>query len=167
MKKLLFMFLAALTIAGCATPEERAARQAERMQQVKQAVGSQQYKISVREMTPLRNNPINVSGMYFIKVVGNEVTCDLPYLGRDDVPHFKTRGERRFDRKIQFSAPMQGYNLSLMPKKEAGLITFTTLDGGEKLSFNIQVSSGGSAKVIVKPESRDEIRYEGDVVAVK
>lgn len=167
MKKLLLSFVAVLTIAGCATPEERAARQAEHMAQVKNAVGSQQYKINVREMTPLRSSSINVTGMYYLKVNGNEVTCDLPYLGRDDIPHFKTRAERHFDRTITISAPMEGYNLSLMPKQKAGLITFSSMDGGKKINFNIQVFSDGSAKMTVDPEDKDEIRYDGEVYPIK
>lgn len=161
MKQLLLLLVAALTIVGCATPEERAAREAEHMQKVKAAVGSQQYKISMREMTPLRSTPIDISGMYYMKVNGNEVTTDLPYLGRDDVPHFKTRGERKFDRKIQIRTQMEGYNLALMPKQKAGLVTFKAKDGGDDLDFNIQISSDGRAKVTLKPEGRDEIRYDG------
>ena len=84
MKKLFLLFVAALTIVGCATSEERAAREAEHMQKVKAAVGTQQYKISMREMTPLRSTPITLTGMYYLKVDGNEISTDLPYLGRDD-----------------------------------------------------------------------------------
>ncbi len=163
MKKLLLLLVAALTIVGCATPEERAAREAEHMQKVKTAVGTQQYKINMREMTPLRSSSINISGIYYLKVDGNEVTTELPYLGRDDVPHFKTRGERKFDRTIRIRTKMEGYNLSLIPNQKIGLITFKAKDGGDELKFNIQISSSGQAKVTLTPEGRDEIRYEGYV----
>ena len=163
MKKLFLLLVAVLTIVGCATPEERAAREAEHMQKVKNAVGSQQYRISIREMTPLRSSPINVSGMYYLKVNGNEVSTDLPYLGRDDVPHFKTRAERKFDREIIIRTQMEGYNLSLIPKQKAGLITFSAKDGNDDLNFNIQISSSGEAKITLRPESKDEIKYEGYV----
>ena len=42
MKKLIVMMVAALMIVACATPEERAARQAENLKMVKAAVGNQQ-----------------------------------------------------------------------------------------------------------------------------
>lgn len=163
MKKLFLLLVATLTIAGCATQEERAAREAEHMQKVKAAVGNQQYKINMREMTPLRSTPITISGMYYLKVNGNEISTDLPYLGRDDVPRFKSRAERKFDREIIIRSQMEGYNLALMPKQKVGVITFTAKDGNDDLKFNIQISSSGEAKVILTPEGRDEIRYSGYV----
>ena len=167
MKKLFLLFVAALTNMGCATSEERAAREAEHMQKVKAAVGTQQYKISMREMTPLRSTPITLTGMYYLKVDGNEISTDLPYLGRDDVPHFKTRGERKFDRSIILRTQMEGYNLTLMPKQKAGLITFSAKSGSDAYSFNIQVMSDGLAKVTLRPEGKDEIKYEGYVDPIK
>ena len=157
------MLVAALTMVGCATQEERAAREAAHMEKVKAAIGNQQYKIGIREMTPLRSSPINVSGIYYLKVNGNEVSTDLPYLGRDDVQRFKTRAERKFDREIIIRTQMENYNLTLLPKEKSGLITFSAKDGNDELKFNIQVSSGGQAKIILTPEGKDEIRYEGYV----
>ena len=94
---------------------------------------------------------------------GNEVSTDLPYLGRDDVQRFKTRAERKFDREIIIRTQMENYNLTLLPKEKSGLITFSAKDGNDELKFNIQVSSGGQAKIILTPEGKDEIRYEGYV----
>ncbi len=167
MKKLLLLLVAVLTIVGCATPEERAAREAEHMQKVKAAVGSQQYKINMREMTPLRSSSITLTGMYYLKIDGNEISTDLPYLGRDDVPHFKTRGERKFDRTIILHTQMEGYNLTLMPKQKSGLITFSAKSGSDTYGFNIQIGSDGLAKVTLRPEGKDEIRYEGYVEPTK
>jgi len=121
----------------------------------------------MREMTPLRSTPITLTGMYYLKVDGNEISTDLPYLGRDDVPHFKTRGERKFDRSIILRTQMEGYNLTLMPKQKAGLITFSAKSGSDAYSFNIQVMSDGLAKVTLRPEGKDEIKYEGYVDPIK
>ena len=70
MKKLFLLLVAAMTIVGCATSEERAARQAEHMEKVKAAVDGQQYKINMREMIPLRSSSIHLSGMNYLKVNG-------------------------------------------------------------------------------------------------
>lgn len=163
MKKLFLLLVAALTIVGCATSEERAARQAEHMEKVKAAVDGQQYKINMREMIPLRSSSIPLSGMNYLKVNGNEVSTDLPYLGRDDIPHFKTRGELRIDSRIQIRTQMEGYNLALIPKEKSGLITFSARNRGENCSFNIRIFSDGHVKVTLRPEKRDEISYEGYV----
>ena len=161
MKKLFLLLVTALTIVGCATSEERAARQAEHMEKVKAAVDGQQYKINMREMRPLRSSSIHLSGMNYLKVNGNEVSTDLPYLGRDDVPHFKTRGELKFDSRILIRTQMEGYNLTLIPKEKAGLITFSARNGSENCNFNIRIYSDGQVKVILRPEKRDEVAYEG------
>lgn len=118
MKKLLLFFVVAMTLIGCATSEERAARQAAHMEKVKAAVGNQQYRISLRSMTPLRSTPISLSGLYYLKVNGNEVMSDMPYLGREDVPHFKTCSEMRFDSRIELSGQMENYILTLVPKEK-------------------------------------------------
>ena len=153
MKKLFLLLVAAMTIVGCATSEERAARQAEHMEKVKAAVDGQQYKINMREMIPLRSSSIHLSGMNYLKVNGNEVSTDLPYLG--------TRGELKFDTRILIRTQMEGYNLTLIPKEKAGLITFSARNGAENCSFNIRIYSDGQVKVILRPEKRDEIAYEG------
>ncbi len=167
MKKLLLLFVAALTLAGCISAEERAARLAEHMEKVKAAVGHQQYKISLRSMTPMRSGSITLSGAYYLKVTGNELTTEMPYLGRDDIPHFKTRGERRFDRMIEIRGEMENYNLALVPTEKAGVITFKASNKGEDCTFNIRISSDGMAKILVQPDRKDEIRYEGYVDPIK
>lgn len=163
MKKLLLFFVVAMTLIGCATSEERAARQAAHMEKVKAAVGNQQYRISLRSMTPLRSTPISLSGLYYLKVNGNEVMSDMPYLGREDVPHFKTRSEMRFDSRIELSGQMENYILTLVPKEKTGIITFKARNKGEECVFKINIYSDGQARILVKPESRDEIKYEGYV----
>ncbi len=163
MKKLLMLFVVAMTIVGCITSEERAARQAAHMEKVKAAVGGLQYKVSLRTMIPMRSNSINLPGTFYLKVNGNELSTDMPYLGRDDIPHFKTRGELRFDTKIEIRGQMENYLLTLLPKEKSGVITFKAKYMGEDYSFNIRITSDGKAKILLKPERRDEIRYEGYV----
>ena len=161
MKQFMLM-IAALLMVACATPEERAARQAENLKMVKAAVGNQQYRINVTSMRPMRGTTTNVMGRW-LKIDGNTVDCSLPYLGRDDIPHMKTRGEMRMDSKLEFKAEIQNYLLKLEAKKKRGVITFSTKYGGDEYQFNITVDNTGSARIRVTPEDRDYIDYEGDV----
>ena len=162
MKKLIVMMVAALMIVACATPEERAARQAENMKMVKAAVGNQQYKINVSEMKPLRGTSSTVMGRW-LKVDGNTVDCYLPYVGRDDAPHMKTRGEIKSDAKLEFRTEMENYNLQYQPSKKCGIITFKVSDMGDEYQFNINVDNTGRARIRVTPKDRDFIDYEGTV----
>ena len=90
------MLMAALLVTACATltPEEKAARDAAVKEGVKTAVASQKFKINVTSVTPMRAANRSVSGP-FIKLDSTTVECFLPYAGRDDIPHMKTRGEMR------------------------------------------------------------------------
>ena len=162
MKKLIVMMVAALMIVACATPEERAARQAENLKMVKAAVGNQQYKINVSQMKPLRGTSSTVMGRW-LKVDGNTVDCYLPYVGRDDAPHMKTRGEIKSDAKLEFRTEMENYNLQYQPSKKCGIITFKVSDMGDEYQFNINVDNTGRARIRVTPKDRDFIDYEGTV----
>ena len=161
MKQFMLM-IAALLMVACATPEERAARQAENLKMVKAAVGNQQYRINVTSMRPMRGTTTNVMGRW-LKIEGNTVDCSLPYIGREDIPHMKTRAEMRMDSKLEFKSEIQNYLLKLEAKKKRGVITFSTKYSGDEYQFNITVDNTGSARIRVTPEDRDYIEYEGDV----
>jgi hypothetical protein len=162
MKQFMLMIVAALLMVACATPQERAARQAENLKMVKAAVGSQQYRINITSMTPMRGTTTNVMGRW-LKIDGNTVDCSLPYIGRDDIPHMKTRAEVRMDSKLEFNAEVENYLLKLEPQKKRGIVTFSTRYGGDEYQFNIDVDNTGRARIRVTPEDRDFIDYEGNV----
>ena len=162
MKQFMLMMIAALLMVACVTPEERAARQAENLKMVKAAVGSQQYRINVTSMRPMRGTTTNVMGRW-LKIDGNTVDCSLPYIGRDDMPHMKTRAEVRMDSKLEFKAEVQNYLLKLEAKKKRGIVTFSTRYGSDEYEFNITVDNTGRAFIRVTPENRDFIEYEGSV----
>ena len=162
MKQFMLMMIAALLMVACATPEERAARQAENLKMVKAAVGNQQYRINVTSMRPMRGTTTNVMGRW-LKIDGNTVDCSLPYIGRNDIPHMKTRAEVRMDSKLEFNAEVQNYLLKLEAKKKRGIVTFSTRYGGDEYQFNITVDNTGRAFIRVTPENRDFIEYEGNV----
>ena len=162
MKQFMLMMIAALLMVACATPEERAARQAENLKMVKAAVGTQQYRINVTSMRPMRGTTTNVMGRW-LKIDGNTVDCSLPYIGRNDIPHMKTRAEVRMDSKLEFNAEVQNYLLKLEAKKKRGIVTFSTRYGSDEYQFNITVDNTGRAFIRVTPENRDFIEYEGSV----
>ena len=110
MKKVFMMLMAALLVAACATltPEQKAARDAAIKEGVKSAVASQKFKINVTSVIPMRAANRSVSGP-FIKLDSTTVECFLPYAGRDDIPHMKTRGEMRMTSKIEIRGEVRDY----------------------------------------------------------
>lgn len=164
-RKTMMLLMAVLFLTACATAEERAARQAENLKMVKESVGSQKYRIDVTQMTPMRGTSHYVTARH-LTINGNEVDCSLPYVGRDDIPHLKTRGEIRMDSRIEFKGEIQNYVLQLLPKKQSGVVTFTTKYEGDDLKFTITIDNSGQARIHLVQESRDYIDYEGTVRAI-
>ena len=164
MKKVFIMLVATLLVAACATltPEEKAARDAAIKEGVKTAVASQKYKINVNSVTPMRGTNRSLSGP-FLKVDSTTFECFLPYVGLDDIPHMKTRGEIRMDSKLEFRTEAQDYVLQYQPKKACGIITFKVDYQGSEYKFYINVDKSGGARIRVTPEDRDYIDYEGTV----
>ena len=162
MKKILVMIVAVMAIVSCATSEERAARQAENLKMVKASVGGQQYRISITSMTPMRGTSKTVMGRW-LKIDGNQIDCSLPYVGREDIPHAKTRGEVRMDSKIEYRGEVKDYLLQYQPKKKCGIITFKINYSGDDYQFRIIVDNSGTANIHLTPEDRDFIDYKGTV----
>ena len=162
MKKVFLMMLSVLLLTACLSSEERAARQAEALKMLKASIGSQKYRINITEMTPKRGVSNTVMGRW-LKIEDNMVDCSLPYVGRDDIPHMKTRGEIRMDSKLEFRTEAQNYVLQYQPKKACGIITFKVDYQGSEYKFYINVDKSGSARIRVTPEDRDYIDYEGTV----
>ena len=168
MKKIIMMLMAALLVAACATltPEQKAARDAAIKEGVKSAVASQKFKINVTSVTPMRGTNRSLSGA-FIKLDSTTVECFLPYAGRDDIPHMKTRGEMRMTSKIEIRGEVRDYLMGIDPADERAVVSFTASDLGVDYKFTITIENTGSAKIHVDPDKRDYIDYEGYVVVKK
>lgn len=168
MKKIIMMLMAALLVAACATltPEQKAARDAAIKEGVKSAVASQKFKINVISVTPMRGTNRSLSGA-FIKLDSTTVECFLPYAGRDDIPHMKTRGEMRMTSKIEIRGEVRDYLMGIDPVDERAVVSFTASDLGVDYKFTITIENTGSAKIHVDPDKRDYIDYEGYVVVKK
>ena len=109
------------------TPEEKAAREAAVKEGVKAAVASQKFKINVTSVTPMRGTNRSLSGA-FIKLDSTTVECFLPYAGRDDIPHMKTRGEVRMSSKIEIRGEVRDYLMGIDPADERAVVSFTASD---------------------------------------
>ena len=99
---LLFACSAMVTLSGCATAEERAARAAEQALKVKTALTQRRYKIDVNRMYPMNGNSRNVSYGYSVEVRNDTLISYLPYFGRAyNVPYGGGKG-------LNFSEHHQG-----------------------------------------------------------
>ena len=98
---------------------------------------------------------------------GVKAAVALPYAGRDDIPHMKTRGEMRMTSKIEIRGEVRDYLMGIDPADERAVVSFTASDLGVDYKFTITIENTGSAKIHVDPDKRDYIDYEGYVVIKK
>ena len=148
------------------TPEEKAEKKAAEQARVKEAVIGRHYRINVTSMTPLRAETFFVNGGHWIKVDSTMVDCSIPYMGLDDFPHFKTRGEMRMDSRLEFNAETENYVVELDPSGQSIFVTFKTEFAGTNYTFQITIEDVNQARIRVIPEDRDEITYEGDLYSI-
>ena len=165
MKKHLFFVIGLVCVmltAGCATltPEERAAREAEVREAVKEALVSQKFKLNITSVKPMRGVDRSLSGPW-LKVDSTMMECWLPYVGLDDIPHLKTPGEARLSSKLEMKSPMKDYVLAFDPNEMRTVIRFKADDHSFEVKFLIVIDEFGVAKLHVEPEGRDFIDYEG------
>ena len=164
MKKVFLLMMAGLLMAACATltPEEKAARKAKRVEEVKTALIQKKYKIDVNSMTPMRGTSRPISGRW-IKVDSTIVECSLPYAGLDDIPHLKTRGEVRMDSRLDFKSEISDYVMSFQPSEKRTIITFKSEYMGQVYTFHLFVEEEGNVRIHLEPDKRDFIDYEGHI----
>lgn len=168
MKNICMIFAMLCMMAACATltPEEKAAREAAAKEYIKKALVSQKYKINLTSIRPMRGVERTLAGPW-IRVDSTTVECEMPYAGLDDIPHPKTRSERRMESRLEFKSPMSDYVTTIHPGDEDAIVTFNAEDHGFKCKFTIVIGNTGEAKVHYEPEGRDFIDYEGYVVIQK
>ena len=163
MNKIMSMVIACLLMAACATltPEEKAAREAAVKEKVKTAVVSQKYRINVTSMKPERGISHSVSTAW-LKVDSTTVEWMLPYAGRDDIPHMKSRAEVRMGSKIDFKSDIKDYVCGIQPGDGRAIIKFK-VENGIEYKFTVTIENNGNAKINLEPEGSDKIEYEGYV----
>lgn len=162
------MLAATLLMTACVTltPEQKAALDTYTRENVRKAVISQKYDINVTTMTPMRATGIPVTG-YWLKVDSIYLDVNLPYAGRDDIPHLKTRQEARMDSRLEFRGEILEYVLRLQPKEQRAIATFTTDYRGNIYKFTVTIEEDTDVQIHMEPEERDYIDYDGTIYIPK
>lgn len=163
--KQLYFLAAVLLLTACGamnlTPEERAKRKAALEIAAKQSLVERHFRINVTELKTERGGDhFPVSGSW-LKVDSNTVDCDLPYIGLDDIPRLKTRAEKRWDSRINFTGSIEDYLHVYNTETNTGTISFKSHYRGMDYKFTIVVEHVPDVLIIVQPEARDDIFYEG------
>lgn len=154
---LLFACSVLVTLSGCATAEERAARAAEQALKVKTALTQRHYKIDVNRMYPMNGNSRNVSYGYSVEVRNDTLISYLPYFGRAyNVPYGGGKG-------LNFSERIGSYH-ETQQSNGARLIDIELKNDEDIYQYTIKVFDNGNASIDVQSRQRDPISYSGEMV---
>ncbi len=157
--RLLLMSMMALWLVSCGTSDglTKAEREAQRVQQVVDAIEARKYTIAVDWMKPLGGMPRHVSSSYELKVDGDDVDSYLPYIGEAyRLPYGGGKG-------LNFKGKINDYKMSKSTSNRL-VIEFNVTNDEDTYHYRIDMFTNGKAIIDVIAYDRDAISFDGEMV---
>ncbi|MBR7012193.1 MAG: DUF4251 domain-containing protein [Muribaculaceae bacterium] len=157
--RLLLMSMMALWLVSCGTSDglTKAEREAQRVQQVVDAIEARKYTIAVDWMKPLGGMPRHVSSSYELKVDGDNVDSYLPYIGEAyRLPYGGGKG-------LNFKGKINDYKMSKSTSNRL-VIEFNVTNDEDTYHYRIDMFTNGKAIIDVIAHDRDAISFDGEMV---
>lgn len=149
----------ALWLVSCGTSDglTKAEREAQRVQQVVDAIEARKYTIAVDWMKPLGGMPRHVSSSYELKVDGDNVDSYLPYIGEAyRLPYGGGKG-------LNFKGKINDYKMSKSTSNRL-VIEFNVTNDEDTYHYRIDMFTNGKAIIDVIAYDRDAISFDGEMV---
>jgi len=149
----------ALWLVSCGTSDglTKAEREAQRVQQVVDAIEARKYTIAVDWMKPLGGMPRHVSSSYELKVDGDDVDSYLPYIGEAyRLPYGGGKG-------LNFKGKINDYKMSKSTSNRL-VIEFNVTNDEDTYHYRIDMFTNGKAIIDVIAHDRDAISFDGEMV---
>ena len=149
----------ALWLVSCGTSDglTKAEREAQRVQQVVDAIEARKYTIAVDWMKPLGGMPRHVSSSYELKVDGDNVDSYLPYIGEAyRLPYGGGKG-------LNFKGKINDYKMSKSTSNRL-VIEFNVTNDEDTYHYRIDMFTNGKAIIDVIAHDRDAISFDGEMV---
>ena len=153
------MSMTALWLVSCGTSDglTKAEREAQRVQQVVDAIEARKYTIAVDWMKPLGGMPRHVSSSYELKVDGDDVDSYLPYIGEAyRLPYGGGKG-------LNFKGKINDYKMSKSTSNRL-VIEFNVTNDEDTYHYRIDMFTNGKAIIDVIAHDRDAISFDGEMV---
>ena len=151
--------MTALWLVSCGTSDglTKAEREAQRVQQVVDAIEARKYTIAVDWMKPLGGMPRHVSSSYELKVDGDDVDSYLPYIGEAyRLPYGGGKG-------LNFKGKINDYKMSKSTSNRL-VIEFNVTNDEDTYHYRIDMFTNGKAIIDVIAHDRDAISFDGEMV---
>ena len=159
MKKYVFLFfMTMLLFVGCATQQERVERRERMRKTVAEAVQSKRMRIEVTSMYTLRYGSRSVTPDFYLELLGDSIRSYLPYLGQAyQAPMASPSEGLNFDTHILTLSESR-------PKKDFSRLEIGVKTTEDSYLYTIDLYDSGKAYIHVRPQRRDPIGFDGDLV---
>lgn len=159
MKKILFLALAAMLAASCATgklsPEEKAAQASQKAQLIGAGIANRHFTVLATHMQPLGAPSRTLTYGYEVTVGGDTLKSVLPYVGRGySVPYGGGSG-------LHFTTTITDYTSSHNPKGYYE-VEIKARNEGQDYVYRLQIFDNGRTNITVISRERDQIHFTGD-----
>lgn len=145
-----------MLLAGCASPQSSAKRNAEKQKAVAEALANRHLRINISQMHPARYSSRTVSYGFYLELKGDLMESRLPYMGQvhQSAP-ISSEG-------LNFEAPIINYR-ETRPKKNMTRIELSARTKEDLYHYLIEIYDSGSAYIRVRGQNRDSISFDGDL----
>lgn len=154
----LFAMLVSGIISSCTAADSAltASQQAAKAAVIQDMLESRDYTIEVESANPLRGRIVSLTGIYELKVSGDDVVSYLPYFGR------AYRTSFGIGSPLDFNGQITNYKQE-RARKDMTRITFDTRNDDESITYRIEVFDDGRATVDVTSMYRERISFDGRI----
>ena len=134
--------------------KERRQEQAEKVQKM---VETQDYKFVAQRALPMSGQSVNLTSTYNLYVSNDTISAYLPYFGRAYVaPMNPSEGGIKFESK-DFDYRIEN------AKKDGWNVFISIKDAQRRIDMILNVSSSGSANLLVNDDTRQTISFNGNI----
>ena len=154
MKKILAIVATLCGIIACGTLTQTPEELAQDAAKVQQRLDSRRYIVNINYVRPSRGAGSAVTSSYSLTVNEGKVVSYLPYFGvARNLPYGVGNG-------LNFKGDISNYQ-ELKAPRDRRRILFTTSNGDDTLTYQLDVFDNGRASISVRSNNRDTIDYDG------
>jgi hypothetical protein len=158
---ILLMLVSANSTMYAQEKKSRKERQQEQAEKVQKMVEAQNYKFVAQRALPMSMRSVNLTSEYEMSVSKDTIKAHLPYFGRAYVaPMNPLEGGIRFESK--------DFIYRLENTKRGGWTAYINIiDAARRIEMILNVTTGGSASLLVNDNVRQSISFNGYVEELK
>jgi len=172
--RILLYFICASLITACGSSREYTAAE---LAHLEKAVSTPQFTFTAQWANPLDADATQIlnalrpagggavagnrirldSGVYTLKLEGEELEVDLPYFGTRQI----SSGKYPTDSGIQAKGPYKDFRIKSSKKSHQRNLSLQVSDATESYNISLQLFAGGTASITVNSSHRQSISYNG------